>query len=78
MKILNVEAIPAQCASCQLYRDEIDELRREIHVRGVKLTALRLAVKNLGQVAGGVMVTDGDTTCTLDYWCRQVLKEGGK
>ncbi|MDA1029691.1 MAG: hypothetical protein O3B41_11665 [Bacteroidetes bacterium] len=43
-----------------------------------ELMALRLAVRQLGEVAGSVTITDGDTTCTLDYWCREALKAGGQ
>ena len=36
------------------------------------------ALRDLAERLGGLVVTDGDTTCTVSYYVQQVLAAGGR
>lgn len=37
---------------------------------------LRAALEGLRAYAGGVLISDGDTACSLGWWVNEVLKGG--
>lgn len=53
-----------------------DDIARDGEVERLRAESERLrnAIRALGEVCADTLVSDGDTTCTLDFWARKVLE----
>ena len=77
LQAASYEAQRLACDKQELLSGEaLDYLHEQLAAAEAEVGRLRAAVNRLVLAAGGTLVTDGDTTCTLGWWAARVLEAG--
>jgi hypothetical protein len=73
---------PLSDTTLACYAEPHENLDPDIACMACELLALRRrhaalvsAITRLASACGDTVITDGDTTCTLAWWCRRALGE---